>query len=863
MPPWEKYAAPAGRQATIISNPFRARDEGRKDEDQSMERERLRLAREASDRAAAAETRANEAADRQRREFEATHNADGTPKATAGKLANIPAGAATGVQENLKALRSIDEALASLRTRPQSIGTGTGMLGDKFTQWHDPEGTATRSLVAAVGAQKIHDLSGAAVSASEAPRFTPFVPTVTDTPEVATQKLLRFRSELQGQIREAADYYTPDNGYRPYKTPGLEAALAATPEQANSSQNDQRGPIGAIAGALPGANPPSPSNSSGGAPRSPWDQPNAPAGQTVASGAFREVQDKRAASMIDSMVNAGASKAEIDAILQKQGFGPINPAEWSAVQAQIKSGRPYSGTNAVRREPLSLLQQAAGSAPGAFTAQMANAATAGTVGMLAGEKGQGALDAMSQTSPNASMAGSILGGIAGAGTVEAGVAARAPTAIAQYAPRAADALYGAVTGFNGAQDGNGLRDAAIGAGLGVAGGAIGDGAMNVASSLARGVRDPAVQYLREAGVPMTVGQILSQSGPVGRGVKKVEDALTSIPGVGNMIEARRMEGLQGFNHAAFDIGAETTGNQVQDYGAAGLGQLQGAVQQSYRNALDPVRIDTNDPQLGQDLADVVAGIQRIPNVNGAQDAAMAGLQSRVDGAIDPLAEAMTGRGFQEAYRGLARTGRERANGDYGHEIGQSMRGGQDALAAALERQNPGAYQGFADANQGNRRMNVLAQAVDAAKSQEDQLFTPAQLNRADAASATRLTGRVNSASGNRPFAELANAGQAILPSKLPDSGTATRALVTGLGVGGVAGGGAGYLAGDTGAGAGAGLGVTLALMAGGSRASQRSIERLLLERPDLALRVGQQLEDYAGRGGTVGTSAAVNGFLPR
>jgi hypothetical protein len=432
-------------------------------------------------------------------------------------------------------------------------------------------------------------------------------------------------------------------------------------------------------------------------------------------------------------------------------------------------GKRYFGANVTRQEDMGLLAQAAGSAPGAFVAQMADAATAGTVGALAGPQGRGALDAMSQTSPNAAMAGSIVGGITGAGAAEAGLAARAPAALARFAPRAADFLYGGTTGFNKAKEGEGLSGAATGAALGVVGGAVGESAMRAAGRALQGIGSPAAQYLRERGVPLTVGQLVSQSGPVGRTVKKVEDALTSIPGIGNMIDARRMEGLEGFNRAAFEVGSETTGNQVQDLGGAGLGQLHGAVQQAYRGALDPVRIDANDADLINDLGAVRQYVQSIPNVDGAQDAAMAGLMSRVDGAIDPATDTMTGRGFQEAYRGLARTGRERANRDYGHEVGQAMRRAQDALAGVLERQNPGAFQGFQNANQANRRMNVLADAVGRAKNQERELFTPAQLNAADATSATRLTGRVNSSMGGRPFSQLAQAAQAILPSRVPDS----------------------------------------------------------------------------------------------
>lgn len=141
------------------------------------------------------------------------------------KPKTLPPAAASGIQANMESLRALDAAINSLNGRPQSIGPGTGALGDTFTQFNDPDGTDVRSRVGKIGAMTIHDLSGAAVSATEAPRFQPFVPTVTDRPEIARQKLRQFREALQAQIKEALDYYGPNNGYIPYNTPQAEEFL--------------------------------------------------------------------------------------------------------------------------------------------------------------------------------------------------------------------------------------------------------------------------------------------------------------------------------------------------------------------------------------------------------------------------------------------------------------------------------------------------------------------------------------------------------------------------------------------------------------------------------------------------------------
>lgn len=609
------------------------------------------------------------------------------------------------------------------------------------------------------------------------------------------------------------------------------------------------------------ATKPRPNNPSGtppengsGNPPTPWDGPNAAPGNTIATGSTRTERSDRLSAQVDAMMNAGAGIETINAALRQQNFPPIDAGSFNAAKKwmQDNPGKQYFGADVTREEDLPILSQIAGSSFGSGAAQYADAATAGTVGALAGDQGRGALDAMRQTNPDASAIGAILGGITGAAGAEAALVARAPAALARFAPRIADTLFGGVSGFNSAQAGEGLEGAGIGAAAGLGGGIIGERAVRGIGALTQGVRNPQVQALRDAGVELTVGQSVGDSGWLGAGIKKLEDAGTSLPFVGNMIDARRVEGLRGFNDAAFRQAA-APGAQITGRGAEGMGQVRQSVSDAYSRALDPVTIDAMDPALINDLGAVIANAQRIPNVNSAQDAAMAGLQSRVEGAVDPLTDTISGRGFQEAYRGLGRTGRERANGDYGHEIGQVMRQGQDALGEALERQNPGAFDGFLEANAANRRANVLADALKNAGNQGEELVTPAQLNRADIGSTSRLEGKINSAAGNRPFYDLATAGQAVLPSKLPDSGTATRALA-GLGLTSLAGGG-GYAAGGgegAATGTGMGLGATLALALGGSRPAQQMATRMLLDRPELALRIGDQMVRNSNRGGTVG-----------
>ena len=581
--------------------------------------------------------------------------------------------------------------------------------------------------------------------------------------------------------------------------------------------------------------------------------PDAGGPQTsAASGSSRTEYSPRASAQVDAMMNAGASYATINAALKKQNLAPISLSSFQAAKKWMKDnpGKQYFGASINKQIPLTAAQSFAGSAPGAFLAHAADQGTAGLVGALAGEKGRGALNAMSELHPDASLYGDVAGGVLGAAGTEAAVAARAPAALAKYAPRIADALYGSLTGYNQAEEGQGAEGAVLGAGAGLGGGLLGKYATRGLGAVARGVTDPAVQRLRGLGIPLTAGEVL------GPGWKKAQDALTSVFGPGNMVARRYNEGRRALNEAAFNTAGDIVDTPINAVGQEGIDALNAAKSQAYATALGPVMMDVRTPSFLADRANVEDYINtRIRPVEGAQDAALEALVGRID--VPATAGMMTGRDFQEAYRGLARTGRERAAKDYGYETGQAMRQAQDALATALEEQNPGAYAGFLRANSANRHLNILADAVNAARNQVDDgeiLFTPAQLGAAATNNAKALTGKIAAATGNRPFNQLALDAQQVMSSKLPESGTAPRWLMTGLATGGLTAGGgaAGYgLGGGEGAAEG-GLGTLLLLTAGGSRPAQQILTKALADRPDWAEKIGLWLGKRAGLGGAVG-----------
>ena len=102
--------------------------------------------------------------------------------------------------ENRNQMNVIDEAIKRVRANPGAVGA-KNLLPDILMQRMDPEGVATRAAVADIGSLKIHERSGAAVTAAESPRLMPFVPGVRDTPDAVIQKLSRLRAYLDQETK--------------------------------------------------------------------------------------------------------------------------------------------------------------------------------------------------------------------------------------------------------------------------------------------------------------------------------------------------------------------------------------------------------------------------------------------------------------------------------------------------------------------------------------------------------------------------------------------------------------------------------------------------------------------------------------
>jgi hypothetical protein len=168
---------------------------------------------------------------------------DGQPLTA--KMKSLPAPIQKALLENDAALRKVDAALSSIDAYPDAFGM-SNILGDTIRQRTDPKGVKGRALVADIGSLKLHDRSGAAVTAAEAPRLKPFIPAATDDVATIKEKLSLFKQEYQAIQNDINSTYTTEQGYRaPPARVDKPAAAPQAPAKVTNAADYAKVPSGA------------------------------------------------------------------------------------------------------------------------------------------------------------------------------------------------------------------------------------------------------------------------------------------------------------------------------------------------------------------------------------------------------------------------------------------------------------------------------------------------------------------------------------------------------------------------------------------------------------------------------------------
>lgn len=355
--------------------------------------------------------------------------------------------------------------------------------------------------------------------------------------------------------------------------------------------------------------------------------------------------------------------------------------------------------------------------------------------------------------------------------------------------------------------------------------------------------------LAAKGVQMTPGRMIGGMAIGG------EDVAKSFPILGHFIQGGQKRTLQSFNAATINQALEPIGASLPKNAQAGNEAVKvagNALSKAYDDALGRVPSVMADHELTAALKAIETQARRNPDVWRKLEPAIK------HDIYDEFANAgwLEGRDVKTMISEQAKYARRYNKSIWpdDQELGKHYEAIRDALKDAVKRQYPAEAPNIQAADNGWAMLTRIEQAAGRRKG-GDGIFTPLDLLSASAAQAggvSRGGVRREFARGDALFQEWGKIAQRVLPSTVPDSGTAGRLLAADI-AGGVTGVGAAMVnplatLGTVGGLTAAGLPYT----GPASRAMQRFMQ------PGAARSGARTAAGAIGRGAAPGAGAAAN-----
>lgn len=298
---------------------------------------------------------------------------------------------------------------------------------------------------------------------------------------------------------------------------------------------------------------------------------------------------------------------------------------------------------------------------------------------------------------------------------------------------------------------------------------------NAVSSAVSPKVQPQARALMDEGLQLTPGQMF------GGIPKTIEDKLTSVPVVGDVIKSAQGRAVDGLNTAAYSRVVAPLKNAGFDakvpttVGRDAIDSISNQVSDAY-NSLVPKLTLRKDPQLVSQLSSLndMANTGLAP----AQAATYQRIMSTVESNFTPegISSGKTLQGMLSDLKTAAQ-GYVSDPSFENRQLGAALKTAQDALESGLQRNNP-IYAGKLSAvNQAFANL-ARVQSAGAMQGAGNGVFSGAQLSAA--VKAGDKTIRDNAfARGNAFMQDLSDPAKTILGSSIPNSGTADRAMAAG------------------------------------------------------------------------------------
>lgn len=360
----------------------------------------------------------------------------------------------------------------------------------------------------------------------------------------------------------------------------------------------------------------------------------------------------------------------------------------------------------------------------------------------------------------------LMSGAGTAGNIVGNIAATVPAAfVPGVNTYAGGALLGAGMGAlqpvaNESRTGN----MAMGAGAGVAGTAAARGVGRLLSPQTR----PDVKTLMSEGVTPTPGQIL------GGAANRMEQAATSIPMLGDVIQNARRGATESLNKAALQRSLTPIGGNVTNIGREGVREVGEKLGQAYDDLLPRLAINA-DQQFSDDLSRIVQN-SSLPKAEADQLISI--VTNKVKGKFSQ--GAMSGETMKaiESELGRLSRGYTKDSSFDKRELGYAIQEVQASLRSMVERANPQFSGELRKINEGWANFLRVQRAAGASGSKEG-VFSPEAL-RGSVRALDPSRNKGSFARGDALMQDLASAGENVLGRTVPDSGTPFRLANIGM-----------------------------------------------------------------------------------
>jgi len=289
--------------------------------------------------------------------------------------------------------------------------------------------------------------------------------------------------------------------------------------------------------------------------------------------------------------------------------------------------------------------------------------------------------------------------------------------------------------------------------------------------------NPKLQMLKDAGVRPTIGQTL------GGTANRLEEKMTILPGLGDLIAGGRRKAQEQFDNASINKVLEPIGKKVDGFGTEAVKKAGDIASQAFEDA----KKNLGHFQLDRQAASELSNLQKMTrNLPAKERRAFDEVWGLLDGEVSPNGSILAD-GFR---RFDSKAGKEAASflgsqDAYQRKAGEAIKELDRIVLDAAKRANPKAAKEIEAAKEAWARLVRIENAAGRGKN-DSGFFTPGQLMMAvksgDRSTRDRATSR-----GTALLHDWADAGQSVLGNRVPDSGTAPR-IAAAMGAGSLAGG---------------------------------------------------------------------------